>query len=43
MAKAPKTLLSELINNSQGKVRIIDRRKPAESTKPPEPTQAPQR
>ena len=40
MAEAPKTLLSELINNSQGKVRIIDLRKPAPA---PEPTKAPQR
>ena len=43
MAEAPKTLLGEIAKASQGKVRIIDMRKPAAPTKAPEPVKAPQR
>ena len=39
-----KTLLSEIIKASQGRVRIIDTRKPPEPAKAPEPERkAPQR
>jgi len=45
MAKAePKTLLSEIAKASQGRIRIMDMRKPAEPAKAPEPERkAPQR